>query len=94
MPKWMWIIAGPNGAGKSSLAEQFLINLGHRKLVKLNADKRTVTMLKHSNNAMYLTNSDGNHKPVMVAMRANGRPIKLLVRDLNPAVDSALADMI
>lgn len=40
----MWIIAGPNGAGKTRLAGQFLINLAHRKLVKLNAEERTLAL--------------------------------------------------
>jgi len=33
---------GPNGAGKSSFAENFLIDIGHHNLVKLNADERTI----------------------------------------------------
>jgi predicted ABC-type ATPase len=44
MAKWMWIIAGPNGAGKSSFAGQFLRDLGHRRLRKLNADERTLEL--------------------------------------------------
>jgi predicted ABC-type ATPase len=40
----MWIIAGPNGAGKSSFAGQFLEDLGHRTLDKLNADERTLAL--------------------------------------------------
>ncbi|ACD91480.1 conserved hypothetical protein [Chlorobium limicola DSM 245] len=47
MTKWMWIIAGPNGAGKSSFAENFLIDIGHHNLVKLNADERTIELRKH-----------------------------------------------
>ncbi|MBF0563409.1 MAG: zeta toxin family protein, partial [Alphaproteobacteria bacterium] len=42
--KWMWIIAGPNGAGKSSFAGDFLVDLGHRSLIKLNADERTLKL--------------------------------------------------
>jgi predicted ABC-type ATPase len=44
--KWMWIVAGPNGAGKSSFAGDFLADLGHRNLVKLNADERTLQLRK------------------------------------------------
>ncbi|MBF0562013.1 MAG: zeta toxin family protein [Alphaproteobacteria bacterium] len=44
--KWMWIVAGPNGAGKSSFAGDFLADLGHRNLVKLNADERTLELRK------------------------------------------------
>jgi predicted ABC-type ATPase len=44
--KWMWIVAGPNGAGKSSFAGDFLADLGHRNLVKLNADERTLQLQK------------------------------------------------
>lgn len=51
MAKWMWIIAGPNGAGKSSFAGQFLIDLGHRDLIKLNADERTLELRKQFPNA-------------------------------------------
>ncbi|MBF0261322.1 MAG: zeta toxin family protein [Magnetococcales bacterium] len=47
MAHWMWMIAGPNGAGKSSFAEQFLVDLGHRALVKLNADERTLALRHH-----------------------------------------------
>lgn len=46
MAKWMWIIAGPNGAGKSTFAGQFLIDLGHHNLIKLNADERTLELRK------------------------------------------------
>ncbi|MBF0488283.1 MAG: zeta toxin family protein [Nitrospirae bacterium] len=46
MSKWMWIIAGPNGAGKSSFAGDFLGSLGHRNLVKLIADERTIELRK------------------------------------------------
>ena len=42
----MWIVAGPNGAGKSSFAGDFLVNLGHNNLLKLNADERTVELRK------------------------------------------------
>jgi predicted ABC-type ATPase len=42
----MWIIAGPNGAGKSTFASRFLHDLGHRHLVKLNADERTLELRK------------------------------------------------
>src|ERR1700722_11195742 len=44
MAEWMWLIAGPNGAGKSSFAGRFLRDLGHRHLVKLNADERTLEL--------------------------------------------------
>jgi predicted ABC-type ATPase len=44
MAQWMWIIAGPNGAGKSSFAGRFLRDLGHRHLIKLNADERTLEL--------------------------------------------------
>jgi predicted XRE-type DNA-binding protein len=40
----MWIIGGPNGAGKSSFAGRFLDDLGHRQLIKLNADERTLAL--------------------------------------------------
>ncbi|MEO5345135.1 MAG: zeta toxin family protein [Magnetococcus sp. YQC-9] len=40
----MWMIAGPNGAGKSSFATHFLDDLGHRALIKLNADERTLAL--------------------------------------------------
>ena len=40
----MWIIAGPNGAGKSSFAENFIADIGHSSLTKLNADERTVQL--------------------------------------------------
>ncbi|MBF0539800.1 MAG: zeta toxin family protein, partial [Nitrospirae bacterium] len=46
MSKWMWIIAGPNGAGKSRFAEDFLAELGHKNLVKFNADERTIELYK------------------------------------------------
>jgi len=42
----MWIIAGANGAGKSSFAGDFLTNLGHKDLIKLNADDRTSELRK------------------------------------------------
>lgn len=42
----MWIIAGPNGAGKSSFAGEYLVNLGYKNLVKLNADERTIELRK------------------------------------------------
>lgn len=44
MASWMWIIAGPNGAGKSTFANQFLHDLGHGNLVKLNADERLLAI--------------------------------------------------
>jgi predicted ABC-type ATPase len=47
----MWIIAGPNGAGKSSFAERFLEDLGHRSLIKLNADERTLALRAKSPDA-------------------------------------------
>lgn len=46
MAAWMWLIAGPNGAGKSSFAGRFLDDLGHRRLIKLNADERTLALRK------------------------------------------------
>ncbi|KJU86984.1 Zeta toxin [Candidatus Magnetobacterium bavaricum] len=46
MSKWMWIIAGPNGAGKSSFVGDFLVDIGHRNLLKLNADERTIELRK------------------------------------------------
>ncbi|MBF0565500.1 MAG: zeta toxin family protein [Nitrospirae bacterium] len=46
MSKRMWVIAGPNGAGKSSFAGDFLVDLGHRNLIKLNADERTIELRK------------------------------------------------
>ena len=48
MAKWMWIIAGPNGAGKSTFTNQFLADLGHVDLVKLNADERTLMLRSRS----------------------------------------------
>ncbi|MDD4617372.1 MAG: zeta toxin family protein [Alphaproteobacteria bacterium] len=42
----MWIIAGPNGAGKSSFAGDFLADLGHKNLIKLNADELTAALRK------------------------------------------------
>ena len=47
----MWIIAGPNGAGKSSFAGRFLEDLGHRGLIKLNADDRTLALRAKSPDA-------------------------------------------
>lgn len=44
MSTWMWLIAGPNGAGKSSFAENFIAELEHINLIKLNADERTVQL--------------------------------------------------
>ena len=44
MARWMWLIAGPNGAGKSSFAGRFLDDLGHRDLVRLNVDERTLAL--------------------------------------------------
>ncbi len=46
MARWMWLIAGPNGAGKSSFAGRFLDDLGHRDLIKLNADEHTLALRK------------------------------------------------
>ena len=46
MAQWMWIVASPNGAGKSSFAGRFLRDLGHRHLIKLNADERTLELRK------------------------------------------------
>jgi predicted ABC-type ATPase len=46
MAEWMWLIAGPNGAGKSSFAGRFLRDLGHRHLITLNADERTLELRK------------------------------------------------
>ena len=43
----MWIVAGPNGAGKSTFASRLLEHLGHRDLLKLNADERTLELLRH-----------------------------------------------
>ncbi len=37
----MWVIAGPNGAEKSSVAENFMADLNHINLIKLNADERS-----------------------------------------------------
>lgn len=51
----MWIIAGPNGAGKSSFAGQFLHDLGHNNLVKLNADERTLELRKRFPDAELIT---------------------------------------
>jgi predicted ABC-type ATPase len=45
--RWMWIVAGPNGAGKTSFTRAFLINLGSRDLVALNADDRTQAIRPH-----------------------------------------------
>ncbi len=44
MSTWMWLIAGPNGAGKSSFAVNFIADLNHINLIKLNADERTVQL--------------------------------------------------
>jgi predicted ABC-type ATPase len=51
MARWMWLIAGPNGAGKSSFTDQFLADLGHRDLIRLNADDRTVELRQQSPDA-------------------------------------------
>jgi predicted ABC-type ATPase len=46
MAKWMWIVAGPNGAGKSTFTDSLLANQTGRKLLKLNADERTLALRK------------------------------------------------
>jgi predicted ABC-type ATPase len=46
MAKWMWIVAGPNGAGKSTFANSLLAGRAGRKLLKLNADERTLSLHK------------------------------------------------
>jgi len=42
---------------------------------------------------MALDNSDCNAKPILLASRANGEPLKYIARGVNPAVDHALDDM-
>jgi hypothetical protein len=131
--RWMWIIGGPNGGGKSSFAGRFLDDLGHRQLIKLNADERTLALRaafpdvplndlnlraakgghdveaaraieRHGRShdelrwfapqadlLMVFDNSAKDGMPVLVASRANARPLKRRHPGLNPAVDAALS---
>ena len=54
MAKWMWIIAGPNGAGKSTFTNSLLASRSGRRLLKLNADDRTLTLRQQNPNAAQL----------------------------------------
>lgn len=54
MAKWMWIIAGPNGAGKSTFTNSLLASRSGRRLVKLNADDRTLVLRQQNPTAPQL----------------------------------------
>jgi len=47
---WMFIVAGPNAVGKTTFVSHFLKNLHYEKLIKLNADEKTLELRQTKEN--------------------------------------------